>query len=38
MKIDVVKSEVQSSDTEVYIQKSDGLCASCCHHMIKTHT
>jgi len=25
-------------DTKVYIQKSDGLCTGCFHHMIKTHT
>ena len=38
MKIDVVKSKIWSSDIEVFIQNSDGLCASYFHHMIKTYT
>jgi len=36
MIIDIVKPEVQSSNTEVYIQNSNGLCVSYFYHMIKT--
>jgi len=38
MIIDVVKSEIKSSDIEVFIQNSDGLYASYFHYMIKTCT
>jgi len=37
MIIDIVKSEDQSSNTEVYIQNSDGLCVSYFYHMIKNY-
>ena len=38
MKIDIIKSEVQFSNTKVYIQKSNGLCASYFHYIIKICT
>ena len=38
MIISIVKSEIQSLNTEVYIQNSNSLCASCFHYIIKTHT
>jgi len=38
IKIDVVKSKIQSSDMKVFIQNSDSLYISYFHHIIKTHT
>jgi len=37
IKIDIVKSKVEFSDIKVFIQNSNNLCASCFHHIIKTH-
>ena len=33
---DIVKFEIQFSDTKVFIQNSDGLCTSYFYYMIKT--
>ena len=37
MKIDIVKSEIESSDIKIFIQNSNGLCTSYFHYMIKTY-
>jgi len=37
MKIDIVKSEVESSDIKIFIPNSNSLYISCFHHMIKTY-
>ena len=37
MKIDIVKSEIKSSDIKIFIQDSNGLFTSYFHHMIKTY-